>query len=184
MKRKIDDMFVKQGEDVGMNEMSKNVIDNVVGGKDIMELFQPPTLNANANVPLMRKANSQSMKMLLPKVNNVNGKERDERKELFSEKFIKKADDNVRDTLILPLIKHEFKSNENVKFKQGETEKILSFEYYTNSYKACCKIKQGLEPIEALRKNYKLMWNFVDGYRKNKGGKVGGKKMKRNKSSV
>ena len=183
MKRKIDDMFVKQGEEVGMNEMSKNVIDNVVGGKDIMELFQPPTLNANANVPLMKKANSQSMKMLLPKV-NVNGKERDERKELFSEKFIKKVDDNVRDTLILPLIKHEFKSNENVKFKQGETEKILSFEYYTNSYKACCRIKQGLEPIEALRKNYKLMWNFVDGYRKNKGGKDRDRKMKRNKSSV
>ena len=151
MKKKIDEMFVKHGEEVGMNEMSRNVIDNVAANKDIMELFQPPQQTH-------KKTNSSTK--LLPKLSSSNIKikeAQDERKELFSEKFIKKSDDNIKDTLILPLINHEFKSNENVKFKQGETEKILAFEYYNNSYKECCRIKQSFEPIASLRANYRQM---------------------------
>ena len=134
MKKKIDEMFVKHGEEVGMNEMSRNVIDNVAANKDIMELFQPPQQTH-------KKTNSSTK--LLPKLSSSNIKikeAQDERKELFSEKFIKKSDDNIKDTLILPLINHEFKSNENVKFKQGETEKILAFEYYNNKIgRASCR---------------------------------------------
>ena len=173
MKKKIDEMFVKHGEEVGMNEMSRNVIDNVAANKDIMELFQPPQQTH-------KKTNSSTK--LLPKLSSSNIKikeAQDERKELFSEKFIKKSDDNIKDTLILPLINHEFKSNENVKFKQGETEKILAFEYYNNSYKECCRIKQSFEPIASLRANYRLMWNFVDGYTKKKKGKHGHSKKKK-----
>lgn len=160
-KRQIDEMFVRHGEEVGMNEMSRNVIDNIANNRDILELFQQPTQQVKT-----------SSSKTLPKLStsSVKPKEQeDEKKDLFSEKFIKKSDDNIRESLILPLINHEFKSNENVKFRQGETEKILAFEYYTNSYKECCRVKGNYEPIASLRQNYKLMWNFVDGYRKKKG---------------
>jgi len=159
MKKKIDEDFSPHGEDIGMNEMSRNVIDSVASGKDILELFQSP---------LHKKTKNSST--TLPKVSSsINLRDNpNDRKELFIEKFIKKNDDNIKDSLILPLIKHEFKSNENVKFRQGETEKILAFEYYQNSYKECCRIHSKEEGISGLRANYRLMWNFVDGYGKRK----------------
>ena len=156
MKKKIDEDFCPHGEEIGMNEMSRNVIDSVANGKDISELFQNP---------IHKKA--KSTHSILPKLNsssNINNQ--NDRKELFIEKFIKKSDDNVKDSLILPLVKHEFKSNENVKFKQGETEKILAFEYYQNSYKECFRIHSKEEGITGLRANYKIMWDFVNGYSK------------------
>ena len=61
---------------------------------------------------------------------------------LFSEKFIKPHKKNYKNLLILPLLNHKFKCNANVKFRQGETEKILAFEYYQNSYKQCFKTNQ------------------------------------------
>ena len=142
-----------------MNEMSRHVIDSVASGKDILELFQSPIIRKN-------KVSQTTLPKVLSSINirdNPN-----DRKELFIEKFVKKNDDNIKDSLILPLIKHEFKSNENVKFRQGETEKILAFEYYQNSYKECCRIHSKEKGITGLRANYRLMWNFVDGYGKRK----------------
>ncbi len=161
MKKKIDEDFCPHGEEIGMNEMSRNVIDSVANGKDISELFQSPMHK--------KLKNTQS---LLPKIptsaNSKDNQSQIDRKELYIEKFIKKSDDNVKESLILPLIKHEFKSNENVKFRQGETEKILAFEYYQNSYKECFRIHSKEEGITGLRANYRLMWDFVDGYSKRK----------------
>jgi hypothetical protein len=158
MKKKIDEDFCPHGEEIGMNEMSRNVIDSVANGKDISELFQNP---------IHKKA--KSTHSILPKLSSsTNINNQNDRKELFIEKFIKKSDDNVKDSLILPLIKHEFKSNENVKFKQGETEKILAFEYYQNSYKQCVQINNSQEPLNSIRANYKLMWKNVNSFVKKK----------------
>ena len=148
-----------------MNEMSRNVIDTVASGKDILELFQSP---------FHKKV--KTTVTTLPKLNHSvsikdNKTERNDRKELYIEKFIKKSDDNVKESLILPLIKHNFKTNENVKFRQGETEKILAFEYYQNSYNECFRIHSKEEGIKGLRENYRIMWDFVDGYNKRRGRK-------------
>jgi hypothetical protein len=68
----------------------------------------------------------------------------------------------------LPLLNHKFKNNSNVKFKQGETEKILAFEYYQNSYKQCVEINNAQEPLNSIRANYKLMWKNVNSFVKKK----------------
>ncbi len=165
MKKKIDEDFCPHGETIGMNEMSRNVIDTVASGKDILDLFQSP---------FHKKVKTTVSS--LPKLNHSvsikdNKSERNDRKELYIEKFIKKSDDNVKESLILPLIKHNFKTNENVKFRQGETEKILAFEYYQNSYNECFRIHSKEEGIKGLRENYRIMWDFVDGYNKRRGRK-------------
>ena len=181
MKRKIDDMFTKQGEDVGMNEMSRNVIDNVANNKSIIELFN--NNNNNSKQQLQQeiqltqhysKKDIHSSKLKLPKISsrfvigsNNNNKYGRNCCKLYGECLVKKTQSNLRDILINPLKKYEFKSNEIVKYKQGETEKILSSEYYNNSYKSCCDIKRGVQPIESLRSNYRLMWDFVNKYPKN-----------------
>ena len=156
MKNEIEEGFAKQGEDKGMNEMCNNVIDNIVEGKEINELFNPPQ-------PKKRTLKSLNK---LPKVNN-NYKEDEDKKTngLFSEKFIKKQHKkNYKELLILPLLKHKFTTNSNIKFRQGETEKILAYEYYQNSYKQCVKFNHSQEPLDSIRANYKIMWNNVNSY--------------------
>ena len=156
MKNEIEEGFAKQGEDKGMNEMCNNVIDNIVEGKEINELFNPPQ-------PKKRTLKSLTK---LPKVNN-NYKEDEDKKTngLFSEKFIKKQHKkNYKELLILPLLKHKFTTNANIKFRQGETEKILAYEYYQNSYKQCVKFNHSQEPLDSIRANYKIMWGNVNSY--------------------
>jgi hypothetical protein len=52
--------------------------------------------------------------------------------------------------------------NENIKFKKGETERLLAYEYYKKSYESCCEIKESNDiSLASLRKNYEMMWNFV-----------------------
>ena len=70
---------------------------------------------------------------------------------------------NIKNKLILPLIKHEYKTKVGMKFKHGETEKILNYEYYQNSYKESLRLKKN-ESVAALRANYKNMWNYVKKY--------------------
>ena len=98
-------------------------------------------------------------------------KEEEDKKQntgLYSEKFIKPHKKNYKNILILPLLNHKFKNNANVKFRQGETEKILAFEYYQNSYKQCVKLNHSQEPLNAIRANYKLMWGNVNSFLKRK----------------
>ena len=163
MNNEIEEGFAKKGEEVGMNEMCNNVIDNIIEGKEITELFNPPSQIKKG----MRKQTNK-----LPKVSNNSSitKEEDKKQSngLFSEKFIKPHKKNYKNLLILPLLNHKFKNNANVKFRQGETEKILAFEYYQNSYKQCVKINNAQEPLNSIRANYKLMWKNVNSFVKKK----------------
>ena len=163
MNNEIEEGVAKKGEEVGMNEMCNNVIDNIIEGKEITELFNPPSQIKKG----MRKQTNK-----LPKVSNNSSitKEEDKKQSngLFSEKFIKPHKKNYKNLLILPLLNHKFKNNANVKFRQGETEKILAFEYYQNSYKQCVKINHSQEPLNSIRANYKLMWNNVNSFLKKK----------------
>ena len=163
MNNEIEEGFAKKGEEVGMNEMCNNVIDNIIEGKEITELFNPPSQIKKG----MRKQTNK-----LPKVSNNSSitKEEDKKQSngLFSEKFIKPHKKNYKNLLILPLLNHKFKNNANVKFRQGETEKILAFEYYQNSYKQCVKINNAQEPLNSIRANYKLMWKNVNSFLKKK----------------
>ena len=155
MKNEIEEGFAKQGEDKGMNEMCNNVIDNIVEGKEINDLFNPPQ---------PKKRTLQSL-IKLPKLNNNKEDEDKKTNGLFSEKFIKKQNKkNYKELLILPLLKHKFTTNANIKFRQGETEKILAYEYYQNSYKQCVKFNHSQEPLDSIRANYKIMWNNVNSY--------------------
>ena len=163
MNNEIEEGFAKKGEEVGMNEMCNNVIDNIIEGKEITELFNPPSQIKKG----MRKQTNK-----LPKVSNNSSitKEEDKKQSngLFSEKFIKPHKKNYKNILILPLLNHKFKNNANVKFRQGETEKILAFEYYQNSYKQCVKLNHSQEPLNSIRANYKLMWGNVNSFLKRK----------------
>ena len=157
MKNEIEEAFAKKGEEIGMNEMCNNVIDNITSGKEVSELFQLPT-----------RIKTKKVTNKLPKISQIN----DDKKNnlLYSEKFIKPLNKNYRKILILPLIKHKYKFDQNIKFKQGETEKILAYEYYQNSYKQCVKLSKSQESLNSVRANYKLMWNYVNTYgdKKNK----------------
>ena len=157
MKNEIEEGFAKKGEEIGMNEMCNNVIDNITAGKEVSELFNIPT-----------RIKTKKVTNKLPKLNQVN--EEKKFNMLYSEKFIKPSNKNYRKILILPLIKHKYKFDQNIKFKQGETEKILAYEYYQNSYKQCVKISKSHESLSSVRQNYKLMWNYVNSYcdKKNK----------------
>ena len=163
MNNEIEEAFAKKGEEVGMNEMCNNVIDNIIEGKEITELFNPPN---------QAKKGMRSMTYKLPKVNNNSSIIKDEDKKqnngLFSEKFIKPHKKNYKNILILPLLNHKFKNNANVKFRQGETEKILAFEYYQNSYKQCVQLNHSQEPLNSIRANYRLMWKNVNSFLKKK----------------
>ena len=163
MNNEIEEAFAKKGEEVGMNEMCNNVIDNIIEGKEITELFNPPN---------QAKKGMRSMTFKLPKVNNNSSIIKEEEKKqsngLFSEKFIKPHKKNYNNILILPLLNHKLKNNANVKFRQGETEKILAFEYYQNSYKQCVQLNQSQEPLNSIRANYRLMWKNVNSFLKKK----------------
>ena len=158
MNNEIEEGFAKKGEEIGMNEMCNNVIDNIIEGKEINELFNPP---------IQYRKSYKHLNTKLPKVNNMSIIKEEDKKAnngLFSEKFIKPHKKNYKSLLILPLLNHKFKSNANVKFKQGETEKILAFEYYQNSYKQCVKMNHSQEPLNSIRANYKLMLRNVDSF--------------------
>ena len=163
MNNEIEEGFAKKGEEVGMNEMCNNVIDNIIEGKEITELFNPPSQIKKG----MRKQTNK-----LPKVSNNSSITKEEDKKqtngLFSEKFIKPHKKNYKNLLILPLLNHKFKNNANVKFRQGETEKILAFEYYQNSYKQCVQLNHSQEPLNSIRANYRLMWKNVNSFLKKK----------------
>ena len=163
MNNEIEEAFAKKGEEVGMNEMCNNVIDNIIEGKEITELFNPPN---------QAKKGMRSMTFKLPKVNNnssiIKQEEKKQNNGLFSEKFIKPHKKNYKNILILPLLNHKFKNNANVKFRQGETEKILAFEYYQNSYKQCVQLNHSQEPLNSIRANYRLMWKNVNSFLKKK----------------
>ena len=69
--------------EIGMNEMCNNVIDNIVQGKEVNELFQNPT-----RIKAKRTTNK------LPKLTQIN--EENNSNALYSEKFIKPKKQNYK----------------------------------------------------------------------------------------
>ena len=164
MNNEIEEGFAKKGEEIGMNEMCNNVIDNIVEGKEINELFNPPAQYKRS----FKHLSSKLPKLSSSNISVIKEEEKKSNNGLFSEKFIKPHKKNYKSLLILPLLNHKFKSNANVKFRQGETEKILAFEYYQNSYKQCVKINNSQEALNSIRANYRLMWKNVNSFLKKK----------------
>ena len=160
MNNEIEEGFAKKGEEIGMNEMCNNVIDNIVEGKEINELFNPPAQYKRS----FKHLSSKLPKLSSSNINVIKDEEKKSNNGLFSEKFIKPHKKNYKSLLILPLLNHKFKSNANVKFRKGETEKILAFEYYQNSYKQCVKMNHSQEPLNSIRANYRLMWRNVNSF--------------------
>ena len=68
---------------------------------------------------------------------------------------------SARNKIILPFL------NEKVIFKKGETDKLLNYQFYLQSYKNCCEIN-GLTniPNKSLQESYKNNWKMVDNYSK------------------
>ena len=55
--------------------------------------------------------------------------------------------------------------NDKIIFSKGETEKLLNYEFYTASYKACCEIqKQNSMDNNCMKTNYHNNWNLVRQY--------------------
>ena len=161
MKKKIDGDFCPYGETKGMNEMSRNVIDNIKEGKDVKDLFELPKVERKTiktDTKKSKKTLSKSMRF------NTDSK----RYDLYINKYIKKDNTNLHDKLILPLLKYNFNKNDNVKWNNGETEKILANEYYNNAYKESVRLRNHFEDNDSIQKNYKNMWTFVDEYSKQK----------------
>ena len=163
MNNEIEEAFEKKGEEIGMNEMCNNVIDNIISGKEVKELFQNHT-----------RMKTKKMSMKFPKLIQIN-EDKDNNNILYSEKFIKPKKKNYKELLILPLIRHKYQLDQNIKFRQGETEKILAHEYYQNSYKKCVQLTKSQESLNSIRENYKYMWDYVNNY---------GNKLKREKYKI
>ena len=159
MNNDIEEAFERKGEEIGMNEMCNNVIDNITSGKEVSELFQMPG-----------RRKSVRMTNKLPKLSIIKDKEKEDKKSglLYSERFIKPSRKNYKELLILPLIRHKYKCDQNIKFKQGETEKILAYEYYQNSYRKCVQLTKSQKSLNAVRENYKMMWDYVNTYKDKK----------------
>ena len=164
MNSEIEEAFEKKGEEIGMNEMCNNVIDNIISGKEVKELFQNPT-----------RMKTKKMSTKFPKLIQINEDKDNNNNILYSEKFIKPKKKNYKELLILPLIRHKYQLDQNIKFRQGETEKILAHEYYQNSYKKCVQLTKSQESLNSIRKNYKYMWDYVNNY---------GNKLKREKYKI
>ena len=55
--------------------------------------------------------------------------------------------------------------NDKIIFAKGETEKLLNYQFYKSSYKACCEIKkQNSMDNNCVKTNYNNNWNLVRQY--------------------
>ena len=55
--------------------------------------------------------------------------------------------------------------NDKVIFKKGETEKLLNYQFYNASYKACCEInKQSDMSNSSMKTNYNNNWKYVTSF--------------------
>ena len=96
------------------------------------------------------------------------------RNNLYSTKYLKnfistnnENEISIKKKLLLPIIKYEKKLFEDKKkFKIDSSEKILKYEFYSNSYKNCCKLNPNNNISNmSLKYNYKNMWNNVNNYK-------------------
>ena len=72
----------------------------------------------------------------------------------FKENFKKKIN-----TVNLPYL------NEKIIFSKGETEKLLNYQFYSTSYRACCQTSQyNNMPNSSMKANFKNNWKMVRNY--------------------
>ena len=63
------------------------------------------------------------------------------------------------ENLQLPII------DDNPKLQKGETEKILNYQFYKSSYKACFELnKESDAPNSSVQKNFRNNWKLVEKY--------------------
>ena len=93
---------------------------------------------------------------------------------LFSERFftktykekeeIGKLTDRLKLSKKLNSLKLPFLGDKII-FKKGEIEKLLNYQFYNTSYRACCQISQYNNiPNTSMKANYKNNWNIVTNY--------------------
>ena len=95
---------------------------------------------------------------------------------------------NIFDKTLLKLKKFKLPYlYDKIIFKKGETEKLLNYQFYSTSYKACCDTKKqdGINNIP-LKTNYKNSWKFVKHFveQKYKENKNKNKIIKQNNSKI
>ena len=68
-------------------------------------------------------------------------------------------------------------------FKKGETEKLLNYQFYSNSYRSCCetKVQNGINNLP-LKTNYKNNWKYVKHFAEQKHKENEKQKLKKNNS--
>ena len=55
--------------------------------------------------------------------------------------------------------------NEKIIFSKGETEKLLNYQFYSTSYRACCQTSQyNNMPNSSMKANFKNNWKMVRNY--------------------
>ena len=115
------------------------------------------------------------------------------RKELFSEPLFTKTykesfKGRLTDRIIYTIKKFKKIVNslkfpflgEKIIFNKGKTEKLLNYQYYNTSYRACFKISSNNIPNNSVKINYKNNWSIVNNYlkeRKNMNRELGIKKI-------
>ena len=150
-----------------------SLMDNL---EDNITPLLPSNINDNAK-DIIKKDSSSSLK----KKNNFGRNYNRFRDTFYSEKLFGKTVNTMRiefdkkygknksvnkfkrnlTNLQLPFL------NDNIIFQKGETEKLLNFQFYKTSYKACCEInKQNDMPNSSIKKNYKNNWKLVEQYAK------------------
>ncbi len=140
--------------------MAKNLLD-LGTKKDNKEIHILTTKERAAGTQKTKKQaeKQKGKRMKYRKMNNST---------LFSEKLFKNS--NTLSMPInmpnLPMIKEQ--KIENIKYRRGETERILVNEYYQNCYNSSIKISRfnsDLDTNDALRNNYNRLWDNVNDYK-------------------
>jgi hypothetical protein len=140
--------------------MTKNIID-IGTKKDIKDLnINYPT--SNVKIPLTQRTKKIGVKSNLPKYKTFV-----ERENFYCEKLFSNAtasnEKKSEHIISLPKI-----TEKNVKFKKGETERILANEYYQNSYKSCIKTSgpaYSIEDNSHVQKNFGRLWKSVNEFK-------------------
>lgn len=167
----INKTIMPQTFNTGLCEMVRNLFDT---NKVIKE--EDKDLGFYRNKEFLDKKTKQGINKIQTLNSNVYIEPN--KNNLFAEKYIKNnklINRNNADIVNnnLPIINNKIKYNNsnnkylNVKFKEGETERILSHEYYKSSYNNCVSVNKSNISNNTLKNNYNLMWKFVQNYSKN-----------------
>jgi hypothetical protein len=143
-----------------MFEMVKNLMD-IGTKKDFKEIYLQTTKERGAGTQRTRKMGEKDRQTKRKKHKNNNSS-------LYCEKLYKNSNTMAVsfNMPILPEINDQ--KIENIKFRRGETERILMNEYYRNCYNSSIQVSKFNSDFDtnvALRKNYSRLWESVNDYK-------------------